>query len=141
MRPLSLRARLTLWYAGVLLAILAVMSALSYSFLRWSLLQQVDSSLAAVAQIVRETDERGAGDSEVERAIRELLGPGFSDRFYQFLDPEGRSRFRSGPPPMALPLTPETRANAARGRRTFETLEDSRGGPVRLLTVPVLREG
>jgi len=140
-KPLSLRARLTLWYVGVLLGILAVVSALSYSFLRWSLLQQVDASLAAVAQIVRETDERGAGGSEVERAIRELLGPGFSDRYFQFLDPEGRSRFRSGPPSVALPLSPEARDNAARGRRTFETLEDPRGGPVRLLTVPVLREG
>ncbi|MDO8475532.1 MAG: ATP-binding protein [Candidatus Rokubacteria bacterium] len=142
MRPLSIRARLTIWYAAALLAILAVVSALSYSVLRWSLLQQVDASLATVAQIVRETDERGAGGSEVERAIRELLGPGFSDQFFQFLDPEGRSRFRSGPPPAAaLPLSPEARDNAARGQRTFETLEDPRGGPVRLLTVPVLRSG
>jgi hypothetical protein len=77
----------------------------------------------------------------VDRSIRDLLCPGFSDRYYQFLDPEGRSRFRSGPPPVTLPLTPEARANAAQGRRTFETLEDPRGGPVRLLTVPVLREG
>ena len=142
MRPLGIRARLTIWYAGALLAILAVVSALSYSALRWSLLQQVDASLATVAQIVRETDDRGAGGSEVERAIRELLGPGFSDQFFQFLDPEGRSRFRSGPPPAAaLPLSPEARDNAARGQRTFETLEDLRGGPVRLLTVPVLRSG
>jgi heavy metal sensor kinase len=141
-RPLSIRARLTIWYAGALLAILAVVSALSYSVLRWSLLQQVDASLVTVAQIVRETDERGAGGSEVERAIRELLGPGFADQFFQFLDPEGRSRFHSGPPPgAALPLSPEARHNAARGLRTFETLENRRGGPVRLLTVPVLRTG
>ena len=112
MRPLSIRARLTIWYAAALLAILAVVSALSYSVLRWSLLQQVDASLATVAQIVRETDERGAGGSEVERAIRELLGPGFSDQFFQFLDPEGRSRFRSGPPPVAaVPLSPEARTS------------------------------
>ena len=142
MRSLSIRARLTIWYAGALLAILAVVSVLSYSVLRWSLLQQVDASLVTVAQIVRETDERGAGGSEVERAIRELLGPCFSDQFFQFLDPEGRSRFRSGPPPAAaLPLSPEARENAARGQRTFETLEEPRGGPVRLLTVPVLRSG
>ena len=89
MKPLSIRARLTIWYAGALLAILVVVSALSYSVLRWSLLQQVDASLLTVAQIVRETDERGAGGSEVERAIRELLGPGFADQFFQFLDPEG----------------------------------------------------
>ena len=142
MRPLSIRARLTIWYAGALLAILAVVSVLSYSVLRWSLLQQVDASLVTVAQIVRETDERGAGGSEVERAIRELLGPGFADQFFQFLDPEGRSRFRSGPPPAApLPLSREARVNAARGLRTFETLEDPQGGPIRLLTVPVQRSG
>ena len=142
MKPLSLRARLTLWYAGVLVAILVVVSALSYSVLRWSLLQQVDASLAAVAQIVRETDERGAGGSEVERAIRELLGPGFSDQFFQFLDPEGRSRFRSGSPhPGSLPLSLEARVNAAQGRQTIETLEDPANGPLRVLTVPVLRAG
>jgi len=141
-RPLSIRARLTIWYAGALLAILAVVSVLSYAVLRWSLLQQVDASLVTVAQIVRETDERGAGGSEVERAIRELLGPGFADQFFQFLDPEGRSRFRSGPPPAApLPLSREARVNAARGLRTFETLEDPQGGPIRLLTVPVQRSG
>ena len=40
MRPLSIRARLTIWYTAALLAILAVVSGLSYSVLRWSLLQQ-----------------------------------------------------------------------------------------------------
>jgi len=141
-KPLSIRARLTIWYAGALLAILVVVSALSYSVLRWSLLQQVDASLLTVAQIVRETDERGAGRSEVEQAIRELLGPGFADQFFQFLDPEGRSRFRSGPPPVTnLPLSPQARLNATRGLRTFETLEDPQGGPFRLLTVPVQRSG
>jgi heavy metal sensor kinase len=141
-KPLSIRARLTIWYGGALLAILAVVSALSYSALRWSLLQEVDSSLDSVAQIVRESDERGAGGSEVERAIRELLGPGFAEQFFQFLDPEGRSRFRSGrPPSAALPLSPVARENAAHGLRTFETLEDPRDGPFRLLTVPVHRTG
>ena len=129
MRPLSIRARLTLWYAGALLAILAVVSALSYSVLRWSLLQQVDASLATVAQIVRETDERGAGGSEVERAIRDLLGPGFSDQFFQFLDPEGRSRFRSGPPPAAaLPLSPEAREQR---RARAAHVRDARGSAER----------
>jgi len=141
-RPLSIRARLTLWYVGALLAILVVVSALSYSVLRWNLLQEVDASLVTVAQIVRENDERGAGGSEVERAIREMLGPGFSDQFFQFLDPEGRSRFHAGrPPTAALPLSSEARNNAARGIRTFETLEDPLGGPFRLLTVPVHRSG
>jgi heavy metal sensor kinase len=125
-----------------LLATLTMVSALSYSVLRWTLLQQVDASLTTVADIVREADERGAGTSEAERAIRELLGPGFSDQVFQFLDPEGRSRFRSAPAPAStIPLSPEARDNAARGRRTFETLEDPQGGVLRLLTVPVRRGG
>ena len=131
MRPLSIRARLTLWYAGALLAILAVVSALSYSFLRWSLLQQVDASLVSVAQIVRESDERGAGGSEVERAIRELLGPGFSDQLLSSSSTlrDGRAS-APGRRPSSLPLSPEARRNAAHGLRTFETLEDPRGGPI-----------
>ena len=36
-RPLSVHTRLTLWYAGALVAILVVISALSYSLLAWSL--------------------------------------------------------------------------------------------------------
>jgi len=77
----------------------------------------------------------------LERAIRELLGPGFSDQFFQFLDPEGRSRFRSGAPhPGSLPLSLEARLNAAHGRQTVETLEDPANGPLRVLTVPVLRK-
>jgi len=141
-RPLSIRSRLTIWYVGVLLAILAVVSGLSYSVLRWSLLQEVDASLVAVAHIVREADERGAGGSEAERLIRDMLGPGSADQFFQFLDPDGHSRFRAGrPPAAALKLSPLAQDNATRGQSTFETLEDPQGGPFRLLTVPVQRSG
>src|SRR5207247_1225639 len=43
--PPTVRTRLTLWYTGVLVAILLVVSALSYSLLRWSVLHDVDQSL------------------------------------------------------------------------------------------------
>ena len=36
-RPLGLRTRLTLWYGGVLLAILVLFSTVSYAALRWTL--------------------------------------------------------------------------------------------------------
>ena len=54
MRPLSVHTRLTLWYAGALLTILVVISALSYSLLAWSLAQDVDRSLLTLAGIVRD---------------------------------------------------------------------------------------
>ena len=41
-RPLSVHTRLTLWYAGALLAILVVISGLSYWLLARNLAQDVD---------------------------------------------------------------------------------------------------
>src|SRR5262249_59945763 len=123
--PLSIRTRLTLWYSGLLLAILIVISVLGYSVLRWSLIQDLDASLLTVAQVLRDanlpTDGEGA-DAELDALLRELLGPEFSDKFFQLFDPEGHpeprsSRQHSRP----LQLSPEARANAARGARTVET--------------------
>ena len=54
-KALGLRARLTLWYGGVLLVVLLLFSALSYAALRWTLLRDVDSTLLVVAQVVRDT--------------------------------------------------------------------------------------
>jgi len=142
--PLTVRTRLTLWYTGVLVAILLVVSALSYSLLRWSVLHDVDQSLVTTAQVVREASEEVAATTVIpgpEAALRELLGPEFYDKFFQLMDPEGRPRARSRLRRQGmLSLSPQARANAARGRPTFET-RDLGEGPARLLTVPVLRGG
>jgi sensor histidine kinase regulating citrate/malate metabolism len=53
--PLSVRTRLTLWYTAVLLATLVVMSALSYSLLRHSLMVDLDESLLAAGQVISDT--------------------------------------------------------------------------------------
>jgi heavy metal sensor kinase len=142
-RPLSVRTRLTLWYSVILLGILVLISGLSYSALRWSLYQELDASLLTVAQVIRDAgapaEDTGApGDPEA--MLRELLGPDFYDKFLQLLDPEGRP----GPPPRrgeALPLSPLARTNALQGRQTIETLEFAGREPVRLLTVPIVRQG
>lgn len=78
LRPLSIRTRLTAWYAGILLAILLVISALSYSLLRWNLVRDVDASLTTVARVMRDTGDAGApapSAAGAEAAIREILGP------------------------------------------------------------------
>ena len=143
--PLTVRTRLTLWYTGVLLAILLVMSALAYSLLRWSVMHDVDQSLVTTAQVVREAGEEVAATTVIpgpEAALRELLGPEFYDKFFQLLDPEGRlrarSRLRRGG---ALALSAEARANARRGLPTFETVTLADGPPARILTQPVVRGG
>lgn len=141
--PLSVRTRLTLWYSAILLGILVVISALSYSVLRWSLYQDLDASLLTVAQVIRDTGypaERAGVPGDPEAALRELLGPEFYDKFLQLLDPEGRP----APPRLrgeALPLSANARANALRGRRTIETVRPDGQDPVRLLTMPIVRQG
>jgi heavy metal sensor kinase len=144
-RPLSIRTRLTLWYSGVLLAILVLISGLSYSMLRSRLAQDLDASLVAVAQIVHDTGYSPAGAPAgpgPEAALREILGPEFYDKFFQLVDPEGKPGIRSAHlRDRTLPLSAPARANAARGVRTFETVQLSSGEWVRLLTMPVVRGG
>jgi heavy metal sensor kinase len=142
-RPLGLRARLTLWYGGVLLAILVLLSAASYAALRWTLLSEVDSTLLVVAQVVRDTGyPRTAAAGNAEAQLRALLGPDFFDQFFQLLDPEGETDPEVPPRgTRALPLSVIARDNAKRGAPTFETVELGPGEPTRILTMPVMRGG
>jgi heavy metal sensor kinase len=142
-RALGLRARLTLWYGGVVLAVLLLFGTLSYGVLRWTLFNDVDSTLLVVAQVVRDTGyPRAPSPVDPEARLRALLGPDFFDRFLQLLDPEGETEPGIRPNgSRALPLSEEARGNARRGLPTFETVQAELGEPVRLLTMPVMRNG
>ena len=143
LRPLSIRTRLTLWYGALLLAILAGMGVLSYRVLAWSLVRDVDVSIRAVAEVIRATGQARTSFliNPAPEELREILGSRFLDTFFQLLDPEGepgrRSLRLSGP----LPLSVDARRNAALGRETFETVVLPPEEHVRLVTLPVRREG
>lgn len=139
---LSVRTRLTLWYSAVLLAIVVTIGALSYSWLRFGLLQDLDASLLTVAQVVKDVDAPTRAGADHEALLRELLGPELYDKFFQLLDPEGRPRATSpARRPYALPLSPAARARVARGQNTFETVTPADAEPIRILTMPIVREG
>lgn len=77
-----------------------------------------------------------------EEALREILGPELDDKFFQLVVPPGELAARSGRlRKVSLPVSPEALRNAARGIRTFEIVKLSWPEPVRLLTMPVLRDG
>ena len=139
--PLSVRLRLTLWYTAILLGILVVISGLSYSLLRWSLVQDLDTSLRAVGQVIRDTGWSGPGGTSAEALLRDLLGPEFHDKFFQLADPEGRPGAHSAQLRDRLPLSPRARQRAAAGDETYETVRLAAGARVRLLTMPVDRGG
>ena len=142
--PLSIRTRLTLWYSGVLLATLLVISVLSYSLLRHSLVVDLDESLLAAAQVISDTTlgPQTPASVDPERLLRELLGSDFYDKVFRLLDPQGnpgvQSRSRAAD---ALPLSLEARHEILRRRRTFETIRASNGEMLRVLTMPVVRDG
>ena len=119
------------------------MGVLSYRVLAWSLVRDVDVSIRAVAEVIRATGQARTGFliNPAPEELREILGSRFLDTFFQLLDPEGepgrRSLRLSGP----LPLSADARRNAARGRETFETVVLPPEEHVRLVTLPVRREG
>jgi len=138
----SIRTRLTLWYSGALLAILVTISALSYSWLRHSLLQDLDASLLTVARAIKDTGSRNQTAGEFEAVLRDLLGPELYDKVFRLLDPEGRpqapDRRRHGD---ALPLSPAARARAAGGESTLETIAVAGSPPIRVFTMPLVQDG
>ena len=136
LRRLTIRTRLTLWYTGVLLAILLVVAATFWSALAWSLRQEADSSLLAVAEVLRDSAARQEAGAAAEALLRGLLGPEFYDKFFQWTNPGGAGGFRSRALGGGrLPLSALARDNAARGQGTFETIVFDDGRTLRLLTL------
>jgi heavy metal sensor kinase len=137
-RPLSVHTRLTLWYAGALLAILVVTSGLSYWLLARSLAQDIDRSLLTLAQVVRDAP-RGDAFDEAEWWVRELLDP--EHQLFQLLGPDGRLRMRSWRlRDDVLPLSAAARQTMAAGHPAFETVL-LHGQRIRVVALPVHRNG
>ena len=145
MKRLSIRARLTLWYTGILAATLILLGGASYGLLMRGLWQDVDATLEGVAKTVVQAANRPPAElipPDLDEVLRRLFGPSFTDRFYQFLDPDGRldprwPRFGGEP----LHISPKALKNAAEGFATFETRPGNGRFPVRVLTFPVMQRG
>jgi signal transduction histidine kinase len=145
MKLLSIRARLTLWYTGILATTLILLGGVAYGLLMRGLWQDADATLEGVAKTVAQAADRPSVQivpPDLDEMLRRFFGPGFADRFYQFLDPHGRldpRRPRFGGEP--LHISPQALKNAAEGYATFETLPGNGRFPVRVLTFPVMQQG
>jgi heavy metal sensor kinase len=112
--------------------------------LSWNLLQDLDASLLTVADVIRDTGHvaEGAATGQSEAALADLVGPEFSDKLIQLVDPGGHPGFRSARlHDAALPLSDDTRDKAGRGVPIFETVRLDGRERVRLVTLPHLHEG
>jgi heavy metal sensor kinase len=141
-RAQSLRARLTLGYTAALGALLVLLGVAALHLLDSGLRANVDQTLESMAEtVVRVHQSAGATTAaQLEEKLGQLVGPVAAERFLQLLDPLGRPRFTPRRA-LALPLSATALANAEEGRETFETIPVPDGGPVRVLTWPVMQRG
>ena len=130
----SIRARLTVWFAAMLGAILIVLSGATWWALRDSVHDTIDDNLASrVDAVARFLNEPGTSESfeELREDLREyvLLDPGWN--LFRIRDAQGVQLFRSEAFDVqaiaAIPATPQAPS------RAYQDLV-MRGQPVRLLT-------
>src|SRR5262245_35265011 len=119
------------------------MGVLSYRVLAWSLVRDVDASILAVAEVMRATGQARTGFliNPAPEELRAVLGSRLLDTFFQLFDPEGQPRRRSPTVGGPLPRSTPARPTAARARQPFETLVLPQGEHVRVVTLPIRREG
>src|SRR5205823_13953643 len=112
---------------------------------RSSLIQDQDASPLVMGHVILDRGHPGPPGTLAagpESLLGEILGPEFYDKVLQLMDAEGRPGARSARlRGEALPLSAKARASAARGARTFETVRRAAGERVRLLTLPIQRDG
>jgi two-component system OmpR family sensor kinase len=145
MKRLSIRARMTLWYTGILGATVLVLGGVAYGLLMRGLWNDVDGTLERVARAAAQAAEQTATDfvpPDMNDLLRRYFGSNFADRFYQFLDPRGEvdprlPRQRSGP----IRISPQALKNATEGYGTFETLVNGGQYPLRVFTFPIVVHG
>ncbi len=141
----SIRARLTLWYTGLLTLTLLLLGSVTYGLMVNSLSRDIDTALEKIAGVLSEQARREVEalfPTAIDEIFRRFFGVSPRDRYFEMRDPLGRRdprmQRRSA---RSLPLSVQARANAERGLPTWETVEDLGDYPVRLFTQPVMQAG
>jgi heavy metal sensor kinase len=137
----SIRARLTLWYTGLLTVTLLLLGGVTYGLMVRSLDRDVDNALRNIAQVLSVQVRKEAAamfPTNIDDVFRRFFGFSPHDRYVQMLDPRGQHDPRLPPrSTQKLPFSPQAQANVRRGLPTFETIDGVVDYPVRLLTMPV----
>jgi heavy metal sensor kinase len=145
MRPRSIRARLTLWYTGLLTVTILLLGTSAYSLLGYSLARDIDRALQGVAVALSEQPSRSrlpAISPDIDAIFRRFFGISPWDRYVERRHPwSDRTPQESPASTGRLPLSAQALNRASAGLETFETLEGLGPYPVRVLTHPVREAG
>lgn len=142
---MSLRLRLTLWYAALLTVSLLAFGSLLYIVLRASLEHQLDEALLLRAtQITRNLSPGANGMLDPADLTSSLLAPlpleaaAVRELYVQLLDQRGEIVGQSG---STLPIDPETILRALERDEVLQSLPLTAGRTVRLLSRPIEADG
>jgi len=145
LKSIGLKARLTLWYSGVMAGLLIAVSLVVYGAVRHQLHSNLDGSLRAAGKALAAVDRpelTSPPESLLSKLFPGLPPSGLFDRMVQVLDPAGEIRMR----PLSLGrtrirLSELARENARKGQGTLETIHPPDRAPIRVYTQPVIRSG
>ncbi len=140
----TIRSRLTAWYVVLLGIILILFSVFLHYFLSKRLYESVDNSLKVSATVVAQSASMKFNQVPLpglERFFEQFLGYENLNKFYRIYDGSGNVGSRSkGVNASKFPLTQEAYSDALKGKTTYETITIDGVSPIRMITMPVLRE-
>jgi heavy metal sensor kinase len=134
---LPIRWRLTLWYAALLAAAMALFGGALYLGLRQQLYASFDEQLLNQAALTLATVQTVDG---VPTLAPSGGGLGEGEYFLRLFDGEGRPVLEDGAPPGGVPIGDEVPAALA-GQTVFGTARDEDGEALRIVSLPVRGEG
>ncbi len=141
----SIRSRLTAWHVAVLGFFLILFSALLYAFLSKRLHESIDNSLKVSADVIQKAtllDYSRTPLPGLDVFFDQFFGGGNINKFYRIYDGSGHVDSRSkGIDASQFPLTQDAYTSAGKGQHSFETFKLSSNRRIRVITMPVLRNG
>src|SRR5262247_3799537 len=124
MHPRSIRARLTLWYTGLLTVTILLLGVSAYSLLGYSLARDIDQALHGVAVALAEQPARSRLPTvapDIDAIFRRFFGMSPWDRYVERRHPwTDRAPQEAPSGSERLPLSSQALNRAADGLATFE---------------------
>jgi heavy metal sensor kinase len=141
---MPLRVRLTIWYGTALALVLITFAGVLYAVMARGLREQVDQSLAAVAETAARSIEQTRANpfSKFEDLAAQFPELAVVDKFFQIFSPAGAVTIQSPHiRPRDVPLSRLALEAALAGRTIYQSVRFADESPMRLFAVPVFEEG
>jgi len=139
-----IRFTLTLWYIVILGIILTSFSTFLYFTLSRSLYKGIDVKIKSIAEVIGSSSTNPYSQysfSNIDRMLEDSFGWKPRTKFIQVLDESGRiGRKSENLQHFQLPVSFRVLQNASQGKITFETIKALEEYPLRMVTVPVIRQ-